>query len=174
MNYYIQDWFRVCNEKDDYRHAYDPEISLSISPTTKWYESFIEKKDNVEDFMSQTIGLLRLDKTGSNVCINSLAGYYVVSSNNGVSAIPHSTTLHPNYGKHGDIPPFARDINDVVYKYILSLNYENRGPLGIFLINYVGIDKAFGGMEMHGDYIVRALIDNNFRFPLLGSKSLGN
>lgn len=119
--------------------------------------------------MNETIRVLKNDKTGNNVFINSLAGYYIVSKSDGVSAIPAPITFYPNYGKHGDIPPFARDMNEVVYSYVLGLSYETRGPLGIVLINYAGAPQVFG-MAMHGDYIVKALVDNNYRFELIGSQ----
>lgn len=160
-NFYIQDWFRVCEKTGSY--------SYSLWKKQYWYESKTEKENNVKDFMNETIRVLKNDKTGNNVFINSLAGYYIVSKSDGVSAIPAPTTFYPNYGKHGDIPPFARDMNEVVYSYVLGLSYETRGPLGIVLINYAGAPQVFG-MAMHGDYIVKALVDNNYRFELIGSQ----
>lgn len=161
-NFYIQDWFRVCKKTGSYSYGL-------VGREQYWYESKTEKENNVKDFMNETIRVLKNDKTGNNVFINSLAGYYIVSKYNGVSAIPAPTTLHPDYGKHGDIPPFARDMNEVVYSYVLGLSYETRGPLGIVLINYAGVPEVFN-MAMHGDYIVKALVDNNYRFELIGSQ----
>lgn len=165
VTFYIQDWFRVCDAPDgsaQYQHA----DGIFPSSTT-WYDSKNEKIRNIKEFMDQTIGVLSKDVTGNSVFINSLAGYYIISKSSGVSALPAPTTLHPDYGKHGDIPPFARDMNNEVYKYILNLDYNSRGPLGIILINYAGV-KTYGTLSMRGDYIVKALVDNNFRFPLLG------
>lgn len=161
-DFYIQDWFRVCNGSGRYRHT-------DLTSSTYWYESKSEKISHIKNFMDASVNVMKQDYTGGSVFINSLAGYYVVNKNWGVSAIPAPTGLHPDYGKHGDIPAFARDMNNVVYNYVLGLKYENRGPLGIMLINYTGMPEAFG-MKMSGDYIVRALIDNNFRFPLFGMK----
>lgn len=165
VTFYIQDWFRVCDAPDGsarYQHA-----DGIFSSSTIWYDSKNEKIRNIKEFMDQTIGVLSKDVTGNSVFINSLAGYYIISKSSGVSALPAPTTLHPDYGKHGDIPPFARDMNNEVYNYILNLDYNSRGPLGIILINYAGV-KTYGILSMRGDYIVKALVDNNFRFPLLG------
>lgn len=166
VNFYVQEWSRVCKETGTYDHAL-----ANWSTSTKWYESKTEKLNNVNTFMTATIEALKNDNTGNNVYINSLAGYYVASVGGllgGVSAIPEATLTRPDAGKHGDIPPFARDMNNEVYQYILNMDYAKRGPLGIMLLNYAGEDNAFG-MTMYGDYIVRALIDNNFRFPLSGA-----
>lgn len=165
VTFYIQDWFRVCDAPDgsaQYQHA----DGIFPSSTT-WYDSKNEKIRNIKEFMDQTIGVLSKDVTGNSVFINSLAGYYIISKSSGVSALPAPTTLHPDYGKHGDIPPFARDMNNEVYNYILNLDYNSRGPLGIVLINYAGV-ATYTNLPMRGDYIVKALVDNNFRFPLLG------
>lgn len=166
--FYVQDWFRVCAETKSYSHPYIIK-GLGGFNSTKWYESKTEKIGDIQKFMQDAITELNGDVTGSKVFINSLAGYYVADNWRGRSAIPYSTTLYPDYGKHGDIPPFARDMNNEVYNFVLGLNYENRGPLGIILINYAGDPEAFQ-MQMHGDYIVKALIDNNYSFELIGSK----
>ena len=166
--FYIQDWFRVCKAPGEYYH-----VLTELRSSHYWYESKTEKIDNIKNFMAQTIGELKKDVSGSKVFINSLAGYYIVSDGpalfhlGGVSALPYPTLAYPNYGKHGDIPTFAFDMNNEIYNSILDLDYESRGPLGIVLINYAGAKTAFG-MNMRGDYIVKALVDNNFRFPLLG------
>lgn len=157
VDFYIQDWLRVCKEDGKYDHQ--------IGSTT-WFESITEKKDNVKDFLNQTIANLKNTKNVNRVFINSLSGYYIVSLGK-TSGQPNGTLIHPDAGKHGDIPPFARDINNEVYNYVLDLNYQSRGPLGIVLINYAGA-REYSGIEMHGDYIVKALVDNNFLFPLIG------
>lgn len=115
--------------------------------------------------MDECILTLKDKKDAQDVFINNLAGYYIVSKSGGSSADYNSDSG----GKHGDIPSFAYDVNNVIYNYILDLNYSNRGPLGIVLINYSGESYAFG-KDMHGDYIVKALVDNNFRFELVGAK----
>lgn len=161
VNFYIQDWLRVCKENGSYAHQ-----QITQSPTN-WYESITEKKENVKDFMNQTIANLKNTKDVNNVFINSLSGYYIVSKWNGTSGQPIGTDILPDAGKHGDIPPFARDINNEIYNYVLDLNYQSRGPLGIILINYAGASE-YSEIKMHGDYIVKALVDNNFLFPLIG------
>ena len=161
--FYVQDWFRVCAETKSYSHPF----ILTLGSSTKWYESKTEKIGHIQQFMRDAITELKGDVTGSKVFINSLAGYYVADNGWGRSAIPYSTFVYPDYGKHGDIPPFARDMNNEVYNFVLGLNYGNRGPLGIILINYAGDSEAFQ-MQMHGDYIVKALIDNNYSFELIG------
>lgn len=166
--FYVQDWFRVCAETKSYNHPFIVKGFGGFS-STKWYESKTEKIGHIQQFMRDAITELKGDVTGSKVFINSLAGYYVADNRWGRSAIPYSTVIYPDYGKHGDIPPFARDMNNEVYNFVLGLNYENRGPLGIILINYAGDPEAFQ-MKMHGDYIVKALIDNNYSFELIGSK----
>lgn len=153
--YHIQDWMRVCNNAGTYNYGWNS--------SQYWNESKKEKIDDITNFMDECIGTLKDASSAQDVFINNLAGYYIVS--NGYSADLHGSTG----GKRGDIPPFARDMNNAAYSYILSLNYENRGPLGIMLINYAGASKVFD-MDMHGDYIVKALIDNNYSFELIGSK----
>lgn len=163
VNFFIQDWLRVCKADGTYLHQEENRNG------TYWYESMTEKKNNVKDFMDKSIANLKNAQDVNNVFINSLSGYYIVSLRGGTSAQPNGTFLNPDAGKHGDIAPFARDINNEVYNYVLNLNYNNRGPLGIVLINYAGTKSVFD-MEMHGDYIVKALVDNNYRFELIGAK----
>lgn len=160
--YHIYDWQRVCKESREYKYGF---LNLERQ---YWEESKTEKmgnaekniKGDVELFMESTIQTLKTTTNAQDVFINNLAGYYIIDG--GLSAKKGG-----NGGKHGDIPPFARDINKVVYNFILDLDYESRGPLGIVLINYSGASTVWG-MDMYGDYIVKALVDNNFRFPLLG------
>lgn len=161
--YHIYDWQRVCKETREYKYF----NNIFDQGKQYWTESKTEKigngkddKGDVELFMESTIQTLKTTTNAQDVFINNLAGYYIIDG--GLSA-----KIGGSGGKHGDIPPFARDINKVVYNFILGLDYESRGPLGIVLINYAGAETAFG-MNMYGDYIVKALVDNNFRFPLLG------
>lgn len=167
VNFYIQDWLRVCKEKGSYEHQ--NKVGTSIPPAyTTWYASIGEKLDNINDFMTNTIKYLKTTTQANSVFINSLSGYYIVSKSGGTSADPVGGTLHPDAAKHGDIPPFAATVNEATYNYILNLDYNSRGPLGIVLINYAGVE-TYAEQSMRGDYIVKALVDNNFRFPLLGS-----
>ena len=167
VNFYIQDWLRVCKEKGSYEHQNG--VGTSIPPAyTTWYASIGEKLDNINDFMTNTIKYLKTTTQANSVFINSLSGYYIVSKSGGTSADPVGGTLHPDAAKHGDIPPFAATVNEATYNYILNLDYNSRGPLGIVLINYAGVE-TYAEQSMRGDYIVKALVDNNFRFPLLGS-----
>lgn len=153
--YHIQDWMRVCQKSDSYTYGWNK--------SQFWNESKDEKISDITSFMDECIQTLKSASSAQDVFINNLAGYYIVSGG-------YSADLKGNTGgKRGDIPPFARDMNNEAYTYILNLNYENRGPLGIMLINYAGASTAFG-MQMHGDYIVKALIDNNYSFELIGSK----
>lgn len=157
--YHVQDWMRVCKESKKYEYGF-----LGLG-SQQWYESKDEKLSDIKDFMDECILTLKDKKDAQDVFINNLAGYYIVSKSGGSSADYNGASG----GKHGDIPSFAYDVNNIIYNYILDLNYSNRGPLGIVLINYSGASHAFE-MEMHGDYIVKALVDNNFRFELVGSK----
>lgn len=157
--YHVQDWMRVCKQDGSYKYGF-----LGLG-SQQWYESKNEKLSDIKDFMDECILTLKDKKDAQDVFINNLAGYYIVSKSGGSSADYNSDSG----GKHGDIPSFAYDVNNVIYNYILDLNYSNRGPLGIVLINYSGESYAFG-KDMHGDYIVKALVDNNFRFELVGAK----
>lgn len=162
VNFYIQDWLRVCENDGTYLNQSHPLRG------TYWYKSIDEKIYNITDFMDNTIGNLKFTTQADAVFINSLSGYYIISKSDGTSGQPEGSWIQPDAAKHGDIPPFAATVNEAAYNYILDLDYNKRGPLGIVLINYAGV-KTYAEMPMHGDYIVKALVDNNFRFPLLGS-----
>lgn len=155
--YHVQDWMRVCKETKSYRYG------LTGWNSKTWYASKTEKETDIKEFMNETIGVLKETTNAGDVFINNLSGFYIVDGGR------FSADYDGNAGgKMGDVPAFARDMNNLVYEKIMSFDYNSRGPLGIILINYAGSPDAFG-LNMRGDYIVKALVDNNFRFPLLGS-----
>ena len=159
--YHVQDWMRVCKESKEYEYG----TNWPIVGRNKqyWCESKTEKETDIKEFMSETIEVLKNTTNAGDVFINNLSGFYIVDK--GFFSADYDGNAG---GKMGDVPAFARDMNNLVYEKIMSLDYNSRGPLGIVLINYAGSPDAFG-LKMHGDYIVKALVDNNFRFPLLGS-----
>lgn len=146
---HIQDWYRVCPTEDKYNRQ-------------QWYESKEEKIQNIKDFFLETTRTLK-GKDAQDIFINSISGYYV--TNGKISSQPYPE--NEEFAKRGDIPQFARDMNNTIYQYILDLTPETRGPLGIVLINYVNAAQAFG-LDVYGDYIIHALIDNNFRTFMTG------
>lgn len=164
---YVYDWERVCKEDGSYGHAW---LSTNGGYHTTWEESMTEKKDGVTGFMDDVIRSLKDDASGDNVYINSLRGYYIVDKEwSGLSAIPWRGLGddRPEYARHGDIPPYAGEINQAAYEHIVNKIYDERGPLGIMLMNYAGVHTGIiPNMDMYGDDLLQAIIDNNFRFLL--------
>ena len=161
--YHVYDWERVCQETRDYDHHW---IATWVRNETHWYASIEEKKTGTEAFLRHAVQDLKGESSGDYMYIASLRGYYV--TDNGVSALPYPPPASPDAGRHGNIPPYARDINQAIYNYILNTEYDDRGPLGIVLMNYAGTgtESGLAGMDMHGDDLLQAVIDNNFRFLL--------
>ena len=161
--YHVYDWERVCQETRDYDHRW---IATWVRNETHWYASIEEKKTGTEAFLRHAVQDLKGESSGDYMYIASLRGYYV--TDNGVSALPYPPPASPDAGRHGNIPPYARDINQAIYNYILNTEYDDRGPLGIVLMNYAGTgtESGLAGMDMHGDDLLQAVIDNNFRFLL--------
>lgn len=161
--YHVYDWERVCQETRDYDHRW---IATWVRNETHWYASIEEKKTGTEAFLRHAVQDLKGESSGDYMYIASLRGYYV--TDNGVSALPYPPPASPDAGRHGDIPPYARDINQAIYNYILNTEYDDRGPLGIVLMNYAGTgtESGLANMDMHGDDLLQAVIDNNFRFLL--------
>lgn len=168
--YYVQEWKRVCREEDDYDYW---GVGMGLSKTCHWYESFTEKVGNVVDFFGMTKSVLKNATDGKNIFINSLGGYYIVS-NGYVLFDSYSSSAAPNsaavstYGRTGNIAWYSNDINTAIYKYMQNVSYAERGPVGIVYFNFVGVE-GYGKFEMHGDYLLKTLIGNNFSFPLLGT-----
>lgn len=166
--FYVQDWYRVCAETKRYHGD-------------QWYESMSEKKKHVEDFMDESISRLRGNTSGDIAFINSLGGGYVSTGNYGSTSSAVSHIPYPQgkdektFAKHrGDVPQFARDINEMFYQRLVKFNYENRGPLGIVLMNFAGLETVYNNIPVHGEYILHSLIDNNFSFPLTGNTAQGS
>ncbi len=167
ITYYVYDWERVCEHEGYYTHAYH---ATNVSSRTYWYESKTEKINGTEAFMRDAMSELKNDLSGNSMYINSLRGYYIASVSGGLSGQSWVGLLNveSDAGRHGNIPPYARDINQAIYNYILNTEYDDRGPLGIVLMNYAGTgtESGLAGMDMHGDDLLQAVIDNNFRFLL--------
>lgn len=160
---HIQEWRRVCPESKEYE--YDGP-SWFGSDKTYWYESMPEKKLNVINFFGQTKRALKDNPNVTALYINSLDGYYIISNGNSYSAAPNSNKAS-KYGVAGNIVDYAADMNDYVYQHMLSVPYESRGPVGIVYFDFAGVEQ-FGSKTMHGDYLLKTLIGNNFTFPLMG------
>lgn len=154
---YIQEWRRVCKAEGDYSYR---------GGTQKWYESISEKKQNVINFFGQTKRALKDTPNVTALYINSLDGYYIINNSGSYSAAPNSSKAS-EYGIAGNIVDYAADMNDYVYKHMLSVPYDSRGPVGIVYFDFAGVEK-FGTKTMHGDYLLKTLIGNNFSFPLMG------
>lgn len=165
-SYHVFDWERVCEEEGRYNHQYNTSY-VSHWYNTYWYESKSEKLRLAKLFMDDAIAGLNADPSGKNVYINSLRGYYIVSDENGLSAAPWGINQTPDAGLHGDIPAHAQDINKELYNHIINKEYAARGPLGIILMDFAGVDnEVYQLYHLHGDKLLNAIIDNNFRFLL--------
>lgn len=169
--YYVQEWKRVCREPGDYEYW---DVGRILNGTCHWYESFSDKVENVVDFFGMTKDVLKNAADGKNIFVNSLGGYYIVS--NGKSGLfdSYSSSAAPNsgeastYGRTGNIAWYSNDINTAIYKHMQSVSYEQRGPVGIVYFNFVGVE-GYADFAMHGDYLLKTLIGNNFSFPLMGT-----
>lgn len=161
---HIQEWRRVCSETKVY--YYDKDWSLSSGSVT-WNESMSEKKQNVINFFGQTKRALKDNPDVTALYINSLDGYYIINNSGSYSAAPNSSEAS-KYGVAGNIVDYAADMNEYVYQHMLSVPYESRGPVGIVYFDFAGVE-TFGTKTMHGDYLLKTLIGNNFTFPLMGT-----
>ena len=168
--YHVFDWERVCESEGRYTHDYNGWLATHDT-STYWYESKAEKLDYTQKFMDQGISALKTASSGDDVYINSLRGYYIVSVKDGLSAASWTTSDVPDAGRHGDVPSYTQDINEEIYKYINDKKPNERGPLGIMLMNFSGAGNAYPGMDMHGDDLLQTIIDNNFRFLLNTSRA---
>lgn len=170
--YHVHEWRRVCKETGEYSHDRNTNY-IGHWYATKWYESMTEKKQDATGMIDSAMEELNTDVSGESVYINSLGGFYIVSKSGGVSAAPYPEGETQSAGLHGDIPPYARDINKYVFEKINEKTYQDRGPLGIVLMNYAGTGYPSGTSmalqsvgDLYGDKLLQAIIDNNFRFPL--------
>ena len=151
--------------------------------STEWYTSLEEKEEGTKQFIDDAMANLR---NGSDMYITSLKGYYIVSDILGVSAQAWQGfgegSASKGFGRHGDIPPYAQYINNAIYRYLTNseeteeggcIKSENRGPLGIMLMDYAGIGRSedLPGFDFHGDDLLQTIIDNNFRFLLNTSRA---
>ena len=168
--YHVFDWERVCESEGRYAHTYNG-YQVNHAYSTYWYESMKEKIKYTKDFMDEGISALKTASSGDDVYINSLRGYYIVSVKDGLSAASWTTSDVPDAGRHGDVPSYTQDINEEIYKYINDKKPNERGPLGIMLMNFSGAGNAYPGMDMHGDDLLQTIIDNNFRFLLNTSRA---
>lgn len=166
LSIYVQEWKRVCKETDWYYHmSLEPPIFGGYGYKTYWEESKTEKIRNVTEFFTWTKDVLKNAKDGSSLFINHLGGYYITSGGTDDSAAPNSR-IWGSYGRTGDVVSYSKDINTEIYKHMLGVAYENRGPVGVVYFNFAGVEEYSG--IMHGDYLLKTLIGNNFSFPLLG------
>lgn len=169
-NYHVLEWERVCGQEGRYDHS-DVGSYTNHYSWTYWYNSIDKRIEYIQQFMEEAGGALK-NPNSSEVYINSLRGYYIVE--NGYSALPWDTggIMTSSAGLHGDIPPCAQELNSATYKYISSIDnasfsYEKRGPVGIILMNYAGVsNQMHDDFDLHGDKLLNAIIDNNFRFLL--------
>lgn len=160
QKYYVQEWKRVCAEKGNYLYA---DHALLPDEYQYWFDSKQEKIDCIKDFFKDTKSNLKDVKGVTSLFINHMGGFYLVS---GYSAAPNYDA-DPSYGRTGNIIKYSSEINTEIYKHVLSVSYENRGPLGIVYFNFAGVESL--AMPMHGDYLLSALIGNNFSIPLMGT-----
>lgn len=166
LSIYVQEWKRVCKETDWYYHmSLEPPIFGGYGYKTYWEESKTEKIRNVTEFFTWTKDVLKNAKDGSSLFINHLGGYYITSGGTDDSAASNSR-IWGSYGRTGDVVSYSKDINTEIYKHMLGVAYENRGPVGVVYFNFAGVEEYSG--IMHGDYLLKTLIGNNFSFPLLG------
>ena len=178
-NIYVYDWERVCQSSGTYANfAMVACYPGATGVFTDWYISLEEKEGGTEQFIDDAMANLR---NGSDMYITSLKGYYIVSSITGVSAQAWQGfdigSGSRGFGRHGDIPPYAQYINNAIYRYLTNseeteaedfIKSEDRGPLGIMLMDYAGIGSSeyLPGFDFHGDDLFQTIIDNNFRFLL--------
>ena len=183
-NIYVYDWERVCQSSGTYKNL-GMVVCLpgGTGASTEWYTSLEEKEEGTKQFIDDAMANLR---NGSDMYITSLKGYYIVSDILGVSAQAWQGfgegSASKGFGRHGDIPPYAQYINNAIYRYLTNseeteeggcIKSENRGPLGIMLMDYAGIGRSedLPGFDFHGDDLLQTIIDNNFRFLLNTSRA---
>ena len=169
MSYYVQEWKRVCPKNAVY--GYNKTLSKG---SCTWYESFTEKKNNVIDFFAMTKERLQKATSANEIFINSLGGFYIINNAGGLLGAGGSSSAAPNsgenssYGRTGNIASYSDNINTEIYKHMQSVSYDQRGPVGIVYFNFAGVE-GYDDFAMHGDYLLKTLIGNNFSFPLLGA-----
>ncbi len=169
---WFQEWQRVVPR--------DMKLSLgrcgSISPHyfyVYWHESYTEKATQVKLAFDKAIGDGSHDR--KYVYINSLCGYYVDPDNRN-SYIPYAddpctVSSHgwfggldwPVGGLQGDIQGLARDLNNMLYNYMIEKGYDNgTGPIGIVYMNCVKNNEA-DGKDLGSYYLPGVIVANNFK-----------
>lgn len=138
-----------------------------------WHESYTEKATQVKLAFEKAIK--DGSHTGEYVYINSLCGYYV-DENNRNSYIPYAddpctNSTHswfvgldwPVGGLQGDIQGLARDLNNMLYNYMIEKGYDHgTGPIGIVYMNCVKNNEA-DGEDLGSYYLPGVIIANNFK-----------
>lgn len=166
--FYVQEWKRVCPESGKYASVGHIDWGILGDGRIQWTESKEDKVSDVINFMTWTKSALKNATDGSKVFINSMGGFYIVSGDLLSSAAPHYETLNMSYGRTGDIAAYSDYINTKIFQHVMTVPYEQRGPVGIVYFNFAGVE-GFDKFAMHGDYLLKTLIGNNFSFPLLGT-----
>lgn len=136
-----------------------------------WHESYDEKVTQVKRAFEKAIADAEHNK--EYVYINSLCGYYVDASNRN-SCIPYAddpceSTSHdwfgtfdwPVGGLQGNIEGLAKDLNNMLYNYIIEKGYQKgTGPIGVVFMDRVINENTAGNEGSY--YLPGVIVTNNF------------
>ena len=146
-----------------------------------WHESYSEKVDDIKKTFDMAISG---DYANQYLFINSLCGYYVTDPDDtqfgyNTSYVPYAddpctSWLHswaeekfpdsswPIGGMDGDIAGLAKDLNNMLYKYILGKSeVDFTGPTGLVYMNRVSNTLTTGDEGSY--YLPGVIIANNFK-----------
>lgn len=131
------------------------------------YAGRIDTKINIaKSFFQQAIENNAAEGTQglNNWYINNLGGFCVVNQN---------LSYNPENGDSGNTVLAAHEVNSQIYNYLVDPS-NNSGPVGVVLMNFFGVkrmnDVNEANMDLYGEWLPQAIIENNFRFNLKRSE----
>ena len=159
---WYQDWSRVVLTPLTKSWTYRVSTWTTRRGTTAWFESYNEKRDNVETTFKMAIS----DQYKNYIFINSLSGY-LVDETFEVSYTPSYSDVYGGAG--GDIEGLASKINEDFYPFVLNSGMEQMtGPTGIVMMDYVAKELTYdtnGEPTNSGSYYLPGvIIANNFKY----------
>lgn len=182
---HVQEWARMIPENSFATSKFYSRLSASHvgGHTTylwlQWPESYSQKQRMIES----TVVLSMATKGGSTdnkIFINSLCGFYPVSSLN-TSYYPYNTKYQydcqgshwgsyspsfslDNAGSGGDYVACAYDLNKWFYNWLTENEETQQGPVGLVMLNHIG--NTSGRADDKSLDLVNWILMNNFKFPL--------
>ena len=91
----------------------------------------------------------------------------------GFCVVNQNLSYNPENGDSGNTVLAAHEVNSQIYNYLVDPS-NNSGPVGVVLMNFFGVkrmnDVNEANMDLYGEWLPQAIIENNFRFTLKRSE----